>query len=110
MATEFFDSFNAVLPEMEAAFTEDWIFNDVTYPAIAIDHEADSTRVMKGGVYQDVNTTIYVRKAVFDSSGVSQDDIITARGQDFTVLVIEQEGDDCRTLICGSPQIDVWKS
>src|SRR6185436_20085103 len=109
MATEFFDAFNGALPSMEAAFTEDWIFKGVTYPAIAIDHESDSTRDMKGGVYQDVNTTIYVRKEVFDLSAVAQDDIITARGQDFTVLTIEQEGDDCRTLICSSPQIDVWK-
>lgn len=106
--SDFFDSFNAALVDMEAVFTETWTFNSVDYPAIAIDHEADTTRVMKGGVYQDVNTTIYVRKAVFDSSGVKQDDMITARGQDFTVLAIEQEGDDCRTIICGSPQIDVW--
>lgn len=106
--SEFFDTFNAVLPDMESEFGESWIFNGTTYPAIAIDHETDTTKVMKGGTFEDVTTTIYVRLAVFNSSGVKQDDIITARGQDFSVLAIEQEGDDCRTLICGSPQVDVW--
>ena len=106
--SEFFDNFNSALLEMEAEFGETWIYNGVSYPAIAIDHEADTTKVMKGGSYQDVNTTIYVRKSVFESSGVKQDYTITARGQDFSILAIEQEGDDCRTLICGSPQIDVW--
>lgn len=106
--SEFFDTFNATLPDMEAEFGESWFFEGTEYPAIAIDHEADTTKVMRGGSFQDVTTTIYVRKSVFDSSGVEQDDTITARGQDFTVIAIEQEGDDCRTLICGSPQIDVW--
>lgn len=106
--SEFFDTFNAVLPDMEDQFGESWIFNGVTYPAIAIDHESDTTKVMKGGSFQDVTTTIYVRLDVFTASGVSMDDTITARGQDFAILAIEQEGDDCRNLVCGSPQIDVW--
>jgi len=106
--SEFFDTFNAALVDMEATFTETWTFKGTDYPAIAIDHESESTRVMKGGVYQDVTTTIYVRKSIFDSSGVTQDATVTARGQDFAVLGIEQEGDDCRTLICGPIQIDVW--
>lgn len=93
---------------MEAEFGESWFLNGVEWPAIAIDHETDSTKVMKGGSFQDVTTTIYVRLDVFTNSGVKQDDTITARGQDFSVLAIEQEGDDCRTLVCGSPQLDVW--
>ena len=109
MAGEFFTSFNAVLPSMEAMFGEEWIHDGITYPAIAIDHETDSTKVMKGGSYQDVTTTIYVRKSVFLASGVKQDDNITARGQDFCVLQFDHDGDDSVTMLCASPQVDVWR-
>jgi len=106
--SDFFDTFNAALPDFEAVFGENWIRNGVTYPAIAIDHESQSDKTIKGGEFQDVTTTIYVRLAVFNSSGVETGDTVTARGQDFAVVTIEQEGDDCRVLVCGSPQIDVW--
>ncbi len=29
--------------------------------------------------------------------------------KDFAVLSIEQDGYECRTLVCGSPQIDVFR-
>lgn len=107
--SEFFDTFNAALPAMEAEFGENWIFKGRTYPAISIDHESDSSRAMKGGEFLDSNTTIYVRKAIFLSSQIKEGDSITARGQEFAVLAIEQDGDDSRGLVCGPSQIDVWK-
>jgi len=108
MASPFLAAFNAALPDLEASFTEDWVFKGVTYPAIAIDHESDTSKQMKGGEYEDVTTIIHVRLAVFLQSKVSSGDIVTSRGQDFAVVTIEQDGDDARAIVCGSPQIDVW--
>lgn len=108
MATEFFGAWNATLPAFEAMFGETWTFNGTDYPAIAIDKQSNMSRVMKGGSFEDVTTTIYIRTEIFTSSNVKQDDTITARGQDFAILEIQQEGDECMILICGSPQIDVW--
>lgn len=109
MSTEFFDAFNAALPDMEANFQEDWVFNGNTYPAIAIDHEVVSSKVMMGGKHIEATTQVFVREAVFISSGVQKGSTITARSQNYTILSIERDGDDSRTLILGSPQIDVWK-
>ena len=108
MVTDFFTAWNSTLPDFEAEFGEDWTFNGVAYPAIAVDKQVNMTRVMKGGTYEDVTVTVYIRTDIFNSSGVAQDQTVTIRGQDFAVLQIEQEGDECRILICGSPQIDVW--
>lgn len=108
MATEFFDVWNATLPAFEAMFTEDWIYNGNTYPAISIDRGVKLTKVMKGGEFQDVSVTIYVRSDVFASSGVVQDATITARGQDFAILELQYEGDECVIMVCGPAQVDVW--
>jgi hypothetical protein len=108
MGSPFLDSFNSALPDLEAQFTEDWSFNGTTYPAIAIDHQTDSSRQMRGGT-MDVDTiTIHVRLEIFNSSGVDEGDILTARGIDFAVISIDSDGDDARALICGPVQIDVW--
>lgn len=106
--SEFLDAFNATLPDFETMFGELWVFKGITYPAIAIDQDLNSTRVMKGGSYDEVKTTIYVRTEVFDASGIKQDDTLTARGQDFSILEIQGDGDQCVIVMCGSPQIDVW--
>lgn len=108
VVSDFFDTFNATLPDFETAFGENWILDGVTWPAIAIDHESETQKTIKGGGYEDVTTTIYVRLQVFQDSKVQTGSIVNARGQDFSVLTIEQEGDDCRALVCGSPQLDVW--
>jgi hypothetical protein len=109
MASPFLDAFNAVLPDFEAQFTEDWIFKGVTYPAIAIDREIDSSREMKGGNYDAATIALYVRLSVFQTAGVKEGDTITARGKEFAILSIENDGDDARELVCGSVQIDVWR-
>lgn len=108
MATEFFNAWNATLPAFEAIFGESWKFNNVDYPAIAIDVQTSQTQVMKGGSYDAVSVTIYVRTEIFDSSGIKQDEIVTVRGKDFAVLQLHKEGDECVTMICGPTQIDVW--
>lgn len=108
MATEFFDAWNATLLAFEAMFGESWKFNNVDYPAIAIDLQTNQTRVMKGGTYEETHVTVYVRTEIFTSSGVGQDQTVTIRGQDFAVLEIHKEGDECVMMICGPVQIDVW--
>ena len=109
MSTAFFDSFNAALPDMESNFTENWTFNGNIYPAIAIDHEVVSSKVMMGGKYIEATTQVFVREEVFQQSGVKKGNTITARSQNYTVLSIEQDGDASRTLVLGSPQLDIWK-
>jgi hypothetical protein len=94
---------------MEANFQEYWTFNGNTYPAIAIDHEVVSSKVMMGGQYIEASTQVFVREEVFVSSGVQKGNTITARSQNFTVLSTEQEGDASRILVLGSPQLDIWK-
>lgn len=107
--TAFFDEFNTALPEFEANFKEYWTFNGNVFPAIAIDHEAVSSKVMMGGQYIDATTQVFVREDVFISSGVKKGNTISARSQNYTVLSIDRDGDDSRTLILGSPQLDIWK-
>ena len=106
---EFFDSFNSSLPEMESDFGENWVLNSGTFPAIAIDNLAVGSKVMLGGQLIDAHTMIFVRLDVFTGSGVKKGDIVTARGTDLTVLEIDSDGDDSRTLVCGPAQIDVWR-
>jgi hypothetical protein len=108
MGSPFLDSFNAALPDLEAQFTEDWIFKGVTYPAIAIDREVDASRQMKGGEFDESTISIYVRLAVFLQAGCNEGDIVSARGKDFAILSIDNDGDDSRELVCGPAQIDVW--
>lgn len=108
MATMFFDAWNSTLPTFEAMFGENWIFNGVSYPAMAIDVQTSRTIVMKGGELEETSVTIFVRNEVFTSSGLTEDQTITVRGTDFTVLELHKEGDDCTTMICGPAQIDVW--
>jgi hypothetical protein len=109
MAGSFFDSFNATLVDLEASFSEDWIFKGVTYPAIAINDLHDSTIRMTGGDYDESTVTIFVRDAIVAQSGVKEDDIITARGKELLVHSIESQGDACKELTCGPAQIDVWE-
>ena len=109
MGSPFLDSFNAVLPDMEAQFTEDWIFKNVTYPAIAIDRESDSSKQMKGGEFDVATTSIYVRLEIFEQAGCKEGDIVTARGKEFAILSIESEGDASRELVCGPVQLDIWR-
>lgn len=108
MAGSFFASFNATLPDLEASFTEDWIFNGVTYPAIAINDLHDSTIMMKGGGYDESMVSLFVRLEIFIQSGVKEDDVITVRGKDMAVQTVESQGDACKELTCGPLQIDVW--
>jgi hypothetical protein len=108
MASPFLDSFNSALPDLEASFTEDWSFQGTTYPAIAIDHEVDSSKQMKGGEIDLGDVTIFVRMEVFLSAGLQEGDIVTARGRDFAVMAIDKDGDAAVALVCGSAQIDVW--
>jgi hypothetical protein len=109
MAGSFFASFNAALPALEASFSEDWSFKDTVYPAIAIDHEVDSAKMMKGGEFDDATVTIHIRLEVFLLAGCLEGDIVTARGKEFAILSIESDGDDARALVCGPAQIDVWE-
>jgi hypothetical protein len=109
MGSPFLDAFNAVLPDLEAQFTEDWIFKGVTYPAIAIDRESDSSRQMKGGELDISTVTLYVRLEVFIQAGCKEGDIITVRGKDFSVLTIDNDGDAAKEMVCGPVQIDVWR-
>lgn len=106
--SEFFDSLNAALPEMESNFTEDWILNNSSYPAIAIDKLAVGSKVMRGGNLIDANTVIFIRLDIFNGSQVKKGNKITVRGTDLTVLEIDSDGDDSRSLICGPAQIDIW--
>lgn len=99
-----------VLPDMEAQFTEDWKFKNVTYPAIAIDREVDSSMQMKGGEFDQSTITIYVRREVFEQAGCKEGDTVAARGKNFSILSIDSDGDDCRELVCGPAQIDVWQT
>jgi hypothetical protein len=108
MASPFLDSFNAALPALEASFTEDWSFNGITYPAIEIDHEVDSSEQMKGGELDIGNVTIHVRLEVFTQSSVQEGDIISARGKEFAILSVDSDGDAAKALVCGSAQIGVW--
>lgn len=108
MAGYALDEFNQVLPDMEAAFTEDWTFGSSTFPAISIDRSKDGHKVMSGGELQDTSTEIFIREDVFQSSGVQKGSIIGARGMRLSVLEVAQDGDASRTLICGPAQIDVW--
>lgn len=109
MSTEFFDSFNAALPDLEASFQEYWTFNGNTYPAIAVDQSSINMKVMRGGQYVDANTHLFVREGVFLNSGVKEGSTISVRSQLFTVNTINRDGDDSRTLILSSPQLDIWK-
>lgn len=109
MGSPFLDSFNAALPDMEAQFTEDFIFKGVTYPAIAIDRESDSSRQMKGGELDISTVSLYVRLEVFEEAGCKEGDVVNMRGKDFAILSIESDGDDSRELTCGPVQIDVWR-
>jgi hypothetical protein len=104
----FFDSFNSVLPDLEASFGEPWSFKGATYPAIAISRLVDSSKEMKGGNYDVSTVSIYVRLSVFNQAGCDEGDIVSARGKDFIILSVDSEGDDSRELVCGPYQIDVW--
>jgi hypothetical protein len=109
-ANDFLDSFNWALSDLQASFGEPWIGPDGnTYTAIAVDHGSFTEKRMKGGKFQDVTVTVYVPLADFLASGVADGAIINVRGQDHAILTIEQDGDDSRTLVCGSPQIDVFR-
>jgi hypothetical protein len=109
MAGYFFDSFNATLIDLEASFSEDWIRDGVTYPAIAINDLVGQTIMMKGGNFQKADVSIFVRDEVITQSGAAEGDIITARGQEFAILQITSQGDACKELTCGPAQIDVWE-
>jgi hypothetical protein len=107
-ANPFFDSFNAALPAMEAQFTENWIYNGNTYPAIAVDVIEGFTEQMKGGVIDTSGVKMWVRLEVFLASGVQEDQLINVRGRDFLLFSVSDAGDDAREFDCRSPQIDVW--
>lgn len=107
--SEFFDSFNGALPDMESNFSEKWTYNGSTFPAIAIDKLTVADKAARGGKFIEATTQIFVREKVFTASGVSKSAIISARGQDFSIIEIDQEGDASRTLICGPAGIDVWR-
>jgi hypothetical protein len=109
VASPFLDAFNAVLPDMEAQFTEDWIFNGVTYPAIAIDHEVDSSKQMKGGELDQSTITIHIRLEVFQQAGCKEGSTVTARGKDFAIISVDNDGEAAKELVCGPVQLDVWK-
>jgi len=108
MAGYFFDSFNATLPDLEASFSEDWIFKGVTYPAIAVNDLHDATIRMTGGEFDESTVAIYVRDAIIQQSGVKEGSVLTARGEELLVHSIESQGDACKELTCGPAQIDVW--
>lgn len=95
---------------MEASFGEDWVFKGVTYPAIAIDREVDSSREMKGGNYDMSTTSIYIRMEIFLEAGCREGDVVSARGKDFAILSLDSEGDGAMELVCGPAQIDVWQA
>lgn len=107
--SEFFDAFNGAIPELEASFGEKWTFNGATFPAIAIDKLTVADKAARGGKFVDATTQIFVREKVFTSSGVMKGELISARGQEFSVIEVDQEGDASRILICGPPGIDVWR-
>ncbi len=104
-----FDEINNVLPEMAAAFTEDWILDSMTWPAISIEKLAVGSKVMKGGQLIDANTVIFVSEDIFQSSAVKKGNLITARGTELAVLEIDQDGDASRSLVCGPAQIDNFR-
>lgn len=109
-ANDFLDAFNSALVDLQSTFGETWIGPDGnTYTAIAIDHQSYTERRIKGGQYQDVTVTIYAMQADAQTSGATEGTIVNVRGQDHVILTIEQDGDTSYTLVCGSPQIDVWK-
>jgi hypothetical protein len=109
MASPFLEAFNAVLPDLEAQFTEDWSFKGVIYPAIAIDRESDSSKQMKGGELDVSTVTLYVRLEVFESAGCKEGDTITTRGKDFAILSVDNDGDAAKEIVCGPVQLDVWR-
>jgi hypothetical protein len=109
MATQFFESFNAALPDLESSFTEDWILDGNIYPAIAIDRLTISEKTIKGGSMLQTAVTIFIREDVFQDSKVELGDMVSTRGQDFAVVSIDQDGDDSRAIGCEPVQIDVWK-
>lgn len=106
--SDFYDNFNAALPDMEAAFGESWTLGSSTFPAISIDKLGVGSKVMKGGQFIDANTTIFVRLDVFNGSGVKKGSIVNVRGTDLAVLEIDSDGDDSRTLVCGPASLDLW--
>lgn len=107
MAGYALDEFNQVLPDMEAAFTEDWVFGSSTFPAIAIERSVAGSKVMSGGQLKDVHTEIFIREDVYQSSAVKKGSIISARGLQLAVLEINQDGDASRMLMCGPAGIDL---
>jgi hypothetical protein len=108
MAGSFFESFNAGLVDLEASFSEDWILNGVTYPAIAINDLEASTIMMKGGQYVQVSVSIFVRDEIFQQSGAKEGDVVIVRGNEMCIFTVTSQGDACKELTCGPAQIDVF--
>ncbi len=106
--SEFFDQFNAALPEFASEFTEDWILGSSNFPAIAIDKLTVGSKIMSGGQLIDATVEIYVDLDTFNASGVKKGNLVTARGTQLSVLRVDSDGDDSRTLVCGPAGIEVW--
>jgi len=109
--SDFFDSFNASLVDMEVVYGETWTLErtGTTYPAIAMDRETVTSRVMSGGKFMEGQSLLFVREDICVISTVKKGDIIIARGDRFAVREIDKDGDQSRTLILGPSSIDVWR-
>lgn len=100
--SEFFDEFNAVIPDMEAEFGENWSYNGSTFPAIAIE-DLKLSRIVgaPGGPLAQATVSLQVRQAVFDSSGIDRGKIINVRGTDVRIMATANDGDAAVSVICG---------
>jgi hypothetical protein len=109
MPGSFFDPWNSTLPDFEASFGESWLLNGSEWPAIAIEAMEAGTSIIKGGQLLDAHTRIIIREDVYQASGVKYGSYINVRGTDMSVLTIDNDGDQARTLICGPKGVSIWR-
>ena len=70
-------------------------------PVISVSSMTESTKRAFGGILQEANATISVRKGVAAEYGLEKGKSINVRGKDTRIMEIDPRLNDSDTLICG---------
>ena len=106
--SDFFNDFNAALPEFATNFGETWtLAGKGDWMAIEIEEVTAEMRAAPGGKYKNAATVLTVALEIVTQSGVKEGDLVMVRGQKLRVIGIDNDGDAARTVRCGSPNISI---
>ena len=99
--SRFTDAMAGSLGAMGAVYGESFTVANVAYPALDIGEAQNEEKLAPGGKFKPGTLKITVRQGVMDESGLGLHKRLWARGAEFRIEAIADEGDGAPVLTCG---------